>query len=560
MDEPVLLALASLATRIEDADRALDEVLRVIATALGAEAGTIALLNPDSGNLDIEAQFSTPIEGGLSLPLGQGLPGWVAWHGKPVLAGDVAADHRYRPLRPGVRSEMAVPLLAADGQTLGVICLDRLAGAAFLPADLDRLERLGEEACRVMQRIWELHHLRGKARQLETLLATGQSLVSKLEQQELLDTLTRDTRWLMQGRVCALYLYDAPADSVRLASAAGADLPAPAPTWPADTCLVTVPIRTRRVVAFADVQLREFHELSDLPAHPGLRSALAAPLAYEGEVLGVLVVFLDRIHRFDNDEKRLCQALASLGAVALQNARLYSRVFQSEEALRKNERLTMLGLIAAEIAHEIRNPLTVLKLLQGGLGHDFAEGDPRRTDLRVIGEKLDQLETIVTRVLNFGRPPSSLHTRHAVADIIDDTLVLVRLKLAQAKVQVRYEPPAQSAFVSGHKGQLQQVLPNLFINAIEAMPEGGEITLTPTVGIGPAGPIVTLTFTDTGTGVPDALRERLFDSFLSGRPDGTGLGLAIVKRLLASHNGDIVLAQTGPGGTTFRLTLPLAKS
>jgi len=104
------------------------------------------------------------------------------------------------------------------------------------------------------------------------------------------------------------------------------------------------------------------------------------------------------------------------------------------------------------------------------------------------------------------------------------------------------------------------VLLNLFINAIEAMPEGGEITLTPTVGIGPAGPIVTLTFTDTGTGVPDALRERLFDSFLSGRPDGTGLGLAIVKRLLASHNGDIVLAQTGPGGTTFRLTLPLAKS
>jgi signal transduction histidine kinase len=220
----------------------------------------------------------------------------------------------------------------------------------------------------------------------------------------------------------------------------------------------------------------------------------------------------------------------------------------------------MLGLIAAEIAHEIRNPLTVLKLLQGGLGHDFAEGDPRRTDLRVIGEKLDQLETIVTRVLHFGRAPASLHTRHSLADIIDDTLVLVRLKLAQAKVQVHFEAPAQPTFVSGHKGQLQQVLLNLFINAIEAMPEGGEISLVPAVAMGPAGPTVTLLFTDTGTGVPDALRERLFDSFLSGRPDGTGLGLAIVKRLLASHNGDIVLAATGPGGTTFRLTLPLAKS
>src|SRR5580698_486984 len=124
----------------------------------------------------------------------------------------------------------------------------------------------------------------------------------------------------------------------------------------------------------------------------------------EGEVIGVLSIFTDRKRVFDNDEKRLCSALASLGAVALQNSRLYARVFASEESLRKNERLTTLGLLAAEIAHEIRNPLTVLKLLQGGLGVDFAEGDPRRTDMRVIGEKLDELESIVPRVLSLPGP------------------------------------------------------------------------------------------------------------------------------------------------------------
>jgi GAF domain-containing protein len=138
-------------------------------------------------------------------------------------------------------------------------------------------------------------------------------------------------------------------------------------------------VHTRKPVAFADIQSAVFADLADIPRDRALQSVLAAPMLYEGEVLGVLAVYNDRVRRFDNDEKQLCSALASLGAVALQNVRLYSRVFESEASLRKNERLTTLGLLAAEIAHEIRNPLTVLKLLQGGLGEDYPEGDPRKS-------------------------------------------------------------------------------------------------------------------------------------------------------------------------------------
>jgi signal transduction histidine kinase len=245
--------------------------------------------------------------------------------------------------------------------------------------------------------------------------------------------------------------------------------------------------------------------------------------------------------------------------VALQNARLYARVFQSEDVLRKNERLTTLGLLAAEIAHEIRNPLTVLKLLHGGLGVDFAEGDPRRTDMRVIGEKLDQLESIVTRVLSFAKAPASLHSRWSLADIIEDTLVLVRLKLAQNKVSISFEPPARPLFVEAHKGQIQQVLLNLLLNATHAMPEGGTISLTITTDERAGVPNALLDIADTGTGVAEEIRERIFDSFLSGRPDGTGLGLAIAKRILISHHGDITLRHTSPAGTSMRITLPLAR-
>jgi signal transduction histidine kinase len=324
-----------------------------------------------------------------------------------------------------------------------------------------------------------------------------------------------------------------------------------------DACLLAAPVHTRRQVAYLDVRAPEFSELADLPRDPALRSLLATPLLFDGQVLCVLAIFTDKLRRFDNDEKRLCTTLASLGAVALENARLYSRVFQSEDTLRKNERLTTLGLLAAEIAHEIRNPLTVLKLLHGGLGLDFPESDPRRTDMRVIGEKLDQLESIVTRVLGFAKAPTSLHSRWSLADIVEDTLVLVRLKLAQSKVTLRFAPPPQTFIVDAHKGQLQQVLLNLLINSTQAMPDGGDITITASAGEREGARVAHVDLADNGTGIPEKIRHRVFDSFLSGRPDGTGLGLAIAKRILLSHHGDIVVHHTSPAGTTMRVTLPL---
>jgi signal transduction histidine kinase len=201
----------------------------------------------------------------------------------------------------------------------------------------------------------------------------------------------------------------------------------------------------------------------------------------------------------------------------------------------------------------------VLKLLHGGLNLEFPADDPRATDMRVINEKLDQLEAIVTRVLSFAKAPSSLHSRWSLADVIEDTIVLVRLKLAQSKVALEFDPPHRPLLVDAHKGQIQQVLLNLLLNAMHAMPEGGTISLHLQSEHRPGAPLVHLDIADTGTGVPSAIRERIFDSFLSGRPDGTGLGLAIAKRIMLSHHGDIALLETSPAGTTMRLTLPLAK-
>jgi len=554
---PVLYRISSLVGRTEDPKQALQLILAEVIDCLRAASGSISLLNPDTGMLEIEVQQGLPNDiGELGLRLGQGVTGWVAFHGRPQLIPDVKADPRYIALRPEVRCEIAAPL-EEGGQTLGVINLDSDTLGGFTELELKLLVSCTQEASAVMSRLWQLRQLRGKARQLETLIAIGQSLVTKVEPQELFDSLTHDTRQIMQCRASALYLYDETSQIVRPISLSNTKLDVLGRDLPLDSCFVAAVIHTRKQLEFANAQGPEFLDLIDLPHDLALRTVLATPVVYENEVLGVLVIFTGHVHRFNNDERRLVAALASLGAVTLQNSRLYSRVFQSEESLRKNEQLTTLGLLAAEIAHEIRNPLTVIKLLYGHLGLEFPEDDPRRTDVRVISEKIDQLEAIVSRVLSFAKAPSSLHSRWPIADLIEDTIVLIRLKLSQSKIHLHFAPPTTPMIVDVHKGQIQQVLLNLLLNSTQAMPEGGQIKITcRTEERGPSR-VAHIDISDTGRGVPEGLRDRIFDSFLSGRPDGTGLGLAIAKRILLSHHGDITLLETNSAGTTMRLTIPL---
>lgn len=559
---PALYRLSSLVGRADDPIIALREALDMLVAIFSADAGAIALLNPGSGRLETEVQLGMPAgHDPAGLKLGHGITGWCVLNSRAVLVPDVSKELRYIAVRPTAKCEMAAPMTDGD-VVIGVIDLESDRVDGFTAADLALLERLTLEATNVVLQLWRTRHLKAKARQLETLLTTGQTLVGKLETQELFATLTRDTRRMMQARVCAFYLNDAVQDTVRCVALDAAPEPVTAPSgeMPVGSCLLAGALHTKRAVEFTDIQTPGFQGLADLPIDPALRSALFTPLLYEGEVLGVLAVFLDRLHRFDDDEKRACSTLASLGAVALQNARLYARVFQSEEKLRKNEQLTTLGLLAAEIAHEIRNPLTVIKLLHGSLGFEFPVEDPRSTDLRVINEKLDQLEAIVLRVLNFAKAPATLHSRWSLTDIISDTLILVRPKLAQAQIQSHFESSAGTFVVDAHKGQIQQVLLNLIFNSMEAMSGGGELKIALGEELRGASHFATIDVSDTGTGIPDNLAQGVFNSFLTGRPGGTGLGLAIAKRILESHHGSITLITTAPTGTTMRVSLPLAKN
>ena len=174
---------------------------------------------------------------------------------------------------------------------------------------------LTAEATTVMSRHWELKNLRGKARQLESLITIGQSLVTQLEPQQLFDSMTRDARQITDFSACCLFLHEPEASTVRLVSYDGPEPDSlPQDSLELDSCLVASVIHTRKPIEFANVQGPEFSDVIDLPREPGLRSLLAAPMLIDSDVIGVLVVFTGQVHRFNNDEKRLLSALSSLGA------------------------------------------------------------------------------------------------------------------------------------------------------------------------------------------------------------------------------------------------------
>ena len=283
------------------------------------------------------------------------------------------------------------------------------------------------------------------------------------------------------------------------------------------------------------------------------------PVRYEDDTFGVLMCVAMGAYRFSDDDKHLVTALSSFGASSIQNSRLYAKVFTVEEGLRRSERLTALGLLSAEVAHEIRNPLTVMKLLSDTLSQGMAPDDPKVEDLGVMREKIAHMEGVVSRVLGMSKAQSGAFRVVDLRKATENAVLLLRLKLQQLGVKVEVHGDEVIPAVEGNPGQIQQVFLNLMMNGVQAMTGGGLLSLHLGVEPGAQGEVVVVRITDTGTGIPQEILPKIFDSFFTSREDGTGLGLAIVKRIMRDHRGDIIVESTGPGGTTFKFWFPVGK-
>ena len=545
-----------------DPQETLQLILKEAVRLMRASSGSTVLINPTSGFLEIHASHGLPPHAAqLKLRVGEGITGWVARTGKPALAGDVRQDHRYIMLRPEVRSELAVPL-HVNGELRGVLNVDSDRTNAFGPDDQELLESLAAEAARAIHNTWLYEQLRLKARLLESLVSVSQTINSTLNLDDALSVITQEACLLMHAKVCSLMLLDETRCWLDLRACAGAgEAYRRKPRLNIEESLLGVVVRRKKPLQVENVQTSNRYQNVDVARGEGLVALLSVPLVYRGVAIGTLSIYTGSAYNFSNEEIHILSALAELSATAIEKAKLYERVVDVEEQLRQNEKLSALGLLAAEVAHEIRNPLTVMKMLYHSLDLRFPANDPRSKDSLIIAQKLDHLNRIVEQILDFARTTEPQMAPVNLAELIDELGLLVRHKLKHQNVLWVRELPPDLPLVPGDAGQLEQAFLNLILNAAEAMPHGGTLTIRCRTQRLRQGndwrPCVAVEFKDTGPGMSDQQRRQAFTSFLNTtKTKGTGLGLAIVGRVVETHRGQVKIKSPPGEGATIVILLP----
>lgn len=240
-------------------------------------------------------------------------------------------------------------------------------------------------------------------------------------------------------------------------------------------------------------------------------------------------------------------------------APLRVRLSQREALLARQEKLASLGVLAAGVAHEIRNPLTAIKFRLFSLKQALPENFCENEDVEVINSELNRLERIVKDFLQFARPSQPEAKLVPVESILAEVRDLLRTVLEQKFIELKLEAD-DATLVRADRQQIQQVLINLVQNAAESIGQNGAITLrVRREGVSPGAPeqpMVTIDVADTGRGIPPEVEKRIFDPFFSTKESGTGLGLSIASRIIEKHGGFIHYSTEPNRGTTFSVVLP----
>jgi PAS domain S-box-containing protein len=586
--QAALIALSrELATEI-DLDRLLPRIVEQARQLMGTHGAVLLLLEGDQlvfrGTAGVEPELAA--SGALSVATS--LTGVAVRECRPLVYANLAAEPGWRDL-PLVRqfhygAMLAVPI-AVKEQTLGVLKLLHREPRPFVFEEIEFVRALAAQAALAIdnarlfaaQKEEALENARlyaeasRRRREAEELARQARMLTESLDVADVGQRTVESALQLLGGGLATLRLLEVDR-SLKLLACAG-DPPAgfnAAPVVPSDAGLLGRVVTDGVPVAAADTLTDDLvtSAADDRVVAAGSRALLAVPLRVKREIIGVLSVVDTPGRHFTADEVALAQTFADQAAIALENGRLYGElrallrtVEDSQQRIVQGERLRALGQMAGGVAHDFNNVLAIIVGRAEVLLAETTDVELQRQLNVIIKVALDASQT-VRRIQEFtrmrrSRPFQLLNLNQIVDEVIEVTRS--RWKDEAHAKGIRVEVLAEATAVppvSGDPSELREALTNIVFNALDAMPEGGRVTLRTALD----GDRVVCSLSDTGAGMTEEVRQRVFDPFFTTKGErGTGLGLSVVYGIINRHGGELDVQSEVGRGSTFFVRLPLGR-
>ncbi len=554
-----------------DLDQLLRMIMEKVTELMEADRSTLYLLSEDGGSL-----ISTVVQGDqkveIKLTVGEGIAGWVAQTRETLNIPDAYADQRFQPaydLRSGyrTRSILTVPMLGAVGGLVGVLQLINKEDGPFEKGDEELASALASQAAIAIEN-GRLYHslmtqnqelqdtrrdLERRQRELNALYEVEKDMSHALDLDDLLSRILAQAIAVLGGGAGSIALLE-PDGSLRFRTVQGPAAPKLIDrTLPHGTGLIGWSIAHKMPVIVDDPTSDPRHA-RDIAVETGVTPAhlMVAPLVDGEEVMGAVEIIDQRKKTREGSQwtevdLKLLVLIASQAASAIGFARQ-----RNEQS--KTDRLASIGRMLAGLLHDLKTPMTIIS----GYGQLMAAcDDPEQREAYVeqIQRQFDLMASMTREILAFARGDTDLVVRKVYMNKYVEELA-TQLSAATAGRNIDFKLDAKYDGIAYFDEQkLLRVFHNLARNAVEAMPDGGKLTL----GVDKTADQLIWSMKDSGPGIPVELRGRLFELFATGRKGGTGLGLAIVKKILDDHHGTIAV-ETGTTGTNFVLKLPLQRA
>jgi two-component system, NtrC family, sensor kinase len=400
-----------------------------------------------------------------------------------------------------------------------------------------------------------------------TLLQSSRDMISLVEMDSLSERLVRTISESMRIGKASLYVVDDVKGGFVRRASIGLDPGGSAIFFSKDDVLV------RRFGPSLQTLVRE--ELAvgynDGTAEPllavrllELQAEISLPLIAKGKLVGILNLgHKEEKDLYSNEDIELLSTLANQAAIAIENARLYQNLKQSQDTLRRADRLSSLGLLTAGLAHEIRNPLVAIRTFTQLLPERYEDAEFRDGFQSLALKEVDRICGLITDLLSFARPSKPNVALEDINAVIDGIVRILETQAKEKNVEIVREFSVNLPKVWIDREQMKQVFMNLIFNGIQAINDGGVIIIATRLYSKNAeeepSQFLQVEIRDNGVGIPEENLQHIFDPFFTSKDEGSGLGLSISHQIVQEHGGYVTVESKLASGTSFFVNVPLGK-